>query len=211
MAWVENDDGHLSDSNDLPTKRLGGIDQIPLLPPFPLVGGRCKLNIYDDVARSMALPLWNDPSIPLISSVSWPASETRRPFPNFENVMFGATMRAEIIFGAKFGMVEQCKMQFSKNGTILQYKENVWDRAKQPCNDRMNEVSPSNSACRIEMMIFQVHPRSLTVRPSKVTETQEERLVFQPPFFRVELLNFGGGRNPPMGNPYISPTVYIPI
>ena len=33
------------------------------------------VGVYDDVARSMALPLWNDPSIPLISSVSWRRDE----------------------------------------------------------------------------------------------------------------------------------------
>ena len=33
---------------------------------------------------------------------------------------------------------------------------------------------------------------SLTVRPWKVTETQKERIVFQPGVFNGKLLNFGG-------------------
>ena len=37
-----------------------------------------------------------------------------------------------------------------------------------------------------------LHPRSLTVRPCKVTGPQKERIVFQPSFFRGELLNFMG-------------------
>ena len=57
-------------------------------------------------ARSMALHRWNDPSIPLISSVSWPGKTMRdvmgaavfQPlrrimFPNFT---YSATMRTEI-------------------------------------------------------------------------------------------------------------------
>ena len=40
--------------------------------------------------------------------------------------------------------------------------------------------------------VAQILPRSLTVRRWKVTETQKERLVFQPSFFRDELLNFRG-------------------
>ena len=35
-------------------------------------------------------------------------------------------------------------------------------------------------------------PWSLTVRPWKVTKTQKERIIFQPSFFRGELLNLGG-------------------
>ena len=35
-------------------------------------------------------------------------------------------------------------------------------------------------------------PGSLTVRPWKITKTQKERIFFQPPFLRGELLNLGG-------------------
>ncbi len=51
-----------------------------------------------------------------------------------------------------------------------------------------------SNGVRLTTQIYTVHPRRLTARPRKVTETQKERIVFQPSIFRgfYSLLNFAG-------------------